>query len=81
MSHYTTPMVLQQAAIPIQVGSGCLAGGRTGAWEMRVALEQELGKQHQESLEVALSPCVVLTSASVSSDQCGNYCDHDRQRD
>ena len=80
-------MVLQQAAIPIQVGSGSLARGRTGmgdegdpddSWE---ALEQELGKQHQESLEVALSPCVVLTSASVSSDQCGNYCDHDRQRD
>lgn len=43
--------------------------------------EQELGKQHQESLEVALSPCVVLISASVSSDQCGNYCDHDRQWD
>lgn len=26
MSHYTTPMVLQQAAIPIQVGRGSLEG-------------------------------------------------------
>lgn len=52
-------------------------GDPDDSWE---ALEQKLGKQHEESLEVALSPCVVLTSASVSSDQCGNYCDHDRQR-
>lgn len=33
MSHYTTPMVLQQAAIPIQVGWASLARGRMeGHW-------------------------------------------------
>lgn len=31
MSHYTTPMVLQQAAIPIQVDQGSLDAGRWGA--------------------------------------------------
>lgn len=33
MSHYTTPMVLQQAAIPIQVGRGSLEGRTVrGCW-------------------------------------------------
>lgn len=50
MSHYTTPMVLQQAAIPIQVGARSLAGGRRGLWYSRVthggweARKQEPGK-------------------------------------
>lgn len=44
MSHYTTPMVLQQAAIPIQVGHGGLAQERMkqGWWN---DTEQLLGSK------------------------------------